>query len=170
MPGFRQALKVVGASEEEVAGQNGSLREASERGFSKGLFHSDKVKYQRPLALQKLGRDPEAVIVELKYRFVWNVSHRTPLFVPANDFIVFVCDAFLECSEAAGGFVYLVYLAADHVHVYIECDGERSVDDMAHDIKAVSAKAIVEEFPSLQDRLGNGVGLWDEAYFVETVG
>jgi len=93
-----------------------------------------------------------------------------PLFVPANDFIRFVQDTFLGCSEATEGFVHLLYLGADHVHVYVESDGERSPDDMARDIKTVSAKAIIEEFPSLQDMLGNGVGLWDEAYFVETVG
>jgi REP element-mobilizing transposase RayT len=41
---------------------------------------------------------------------------------------------------------------------------------MARDIKIVSAKAILEEFSSLQDMLAEGVGLWDDAYFVETVG
>ncbi|MDY6987849.1 MAG: transposase [Thermodesulfobacteriota bacterium] len=167
---FRQGLRLVDTAEKEVLGQDGSFREASEREFSKNLLHSDKVKYARALALQKLSRDPDAVIVELKYHFVWNVSHRTPLFVPANDFIACVRDAFLKCSEAAGGVVYPMYLAADHVHVYVESDGERSLDDMAHDIKTVSAKAVVEEFSSFQDRLGNGVEVWDEAYFVETVG
>ena len=92
------------------------------------------------------------------------------MFVPANAFVSSVHDTFLGCSQKAGGFVHLMYLAPDHVHVYVESDGERSVEDMVHDIKKVSAKAIREEFSSLQDTLGEGVGLWDDAYFVETVG
>ena len=54
--------------------------------------------------------------------------------------------------------------------MYVESDGERSVEEMLFDIKKVSAKAILEEFPSLRDMLGEGVGVWDDAYFVETVG
>jgi len=151
---FRQGLRLVDTAEKEVLSQDGSFREASEREFSKDLLHSDKVKYARVLALQKRGRDPDAVILELKYHFVWNVSHRTPLFVPANDFIACVRDAFPECSEAAGGLIYPVYLAADHVDVYVESNGERCPGDMARDIKTVSAKATVEEFPSLQESRG----------------
>lgn len=167
---FRHALRLVGAPEKEVFGHDGGSAVAPKKGFSKELFNSDKVKYERALALQKLRRDPETIIVQLKYHFVWNVSHRMPVFVPANDFVSFVHDAFLGCSHAAGGFVRLVYLAADHVHVYMESDGERSVEDMVFDIKKVSSKTILEQFSSLGDMLGEGVGLWDHAYFVETVG
>lgn len=92
------------------------------------------------------------------------------MFVPANDFISFVHDVFLGCSQAAGGLVQLVYLAPDHVHVYVESNGERSADEIARDIKTVSAKAIREEFSSLQDMLAGSADLWDDAYFVETVG
>jgi REP element-mobilizing transposase RayT len=62
------------------------------------------------------------------------------------------------------------HLAPDHVHVHVESDGERSVEDMVFDIKKVSAKAILDEFSSLQEILGEVVGLWDDAYFVETAG
>jgi REP element-mobilizing transposase RayT len=167
---FRQGLRLVGAPEKEMLGHDKGSAVAVKRGFSKEVFNSDKVKYERALALQKLSRDPDTVIVQLKYHFVWNVSHRMRVFIPANDFISFVHDAFLGCSEPAGGFVHLVYLAPDHVHVYVESDGERSVEDTVSDIKKVSAKTVLERFPSLQDMLGEGVGLWDDAYFVETMG
>ena len=134
------------------------------------LFHSDKVKYERALALQKLGYDPDSVVLQLKYHFVWNVSHRMPVLAPANDFIGFVHDTFLGCSEAVGDFVHLLYLAPDHVHLYVESDGERSVEDMAHDIKQASANPILEEFAVVRDKLGGDLDLWDEAYFVETMG
>jgi len=167
---FLPVLRLVGGFDKDMPGQDGGSGVPPKRESFKELFHSDKVKYERALALQKLSRDPDSVIVQLRYHFVWNVSHRTPVFVPANAFVSFVHDTFLGCSEGAGGFVHLVYLAPDHVHVYVESDGERSVEDMVHDIKKVSAKAIQEEFSSLQGMLGEVVGLWDDAYFVETVG
>ena len=167
---FRQGLRLVGVPEKEGLGDDKGFAETPRRGFSKDLFNSDKVKYERALALQKLSRDPDSVIVQLRYHFVWNVSHRMPVFVPVNAFVSSVHDTFLGCSQTVGGFVHLMYLAPDHVHVYVESDGERSVKDMVHDIKKVSAKAIREGFSSLQDMLGEGVGLWDDAYFVETVG
>jgi len=167
---FRPALRLVGALEKKMPGQDMTGEDIPEKDSFKELFHSDKVKYERALALQKLHRDPDTIMVQLKYHLVWNVFHRTPVFVPASAFVSFVHDTFLECSESAGGFVHLVYLAPDHVHVYMESDGQRSVEDMVHDTKKPSAKAIREELFSLRDVLGEGVGLWDNAYFVETVG
>ncbi len=167
---FRQALRLVGVPAKEVLGHDGGSGEALRREFSKELFPSDKVKHEMALALQKLNRDPDSVILQLKYHFAWNVSHRMSVFVPANDFIVFVHDTFLGCSEKVQGFVHLLYLAPDHVHLYVESDGERSPEDMVHDIKQATANAILEEFAVLKDKLGGDLDLWDRAYFVETVG
>ena len=167
---FRPALRLVGALEKETPGQDGCAEDTPERDSFKELFHSDKVKYARALALQMLHRDPDTILVQLKYHLAWNVSYRTPVFVPANDFIEVVHDAFLESSEVARGFVNLLYLASDHVHVYVESDGDRSVEEMANDIKRLSAQTILERFPSLRDTLGASINIWDEAYFAETVG
>ncbi|MCK4791840.1 MAG: transposase [Desulfobacteraceae bacterium] len=167
---FRPALRHVGALEKKMPGQDVSGEGTAERDFLKELFHSDKVRYERALALQMLHRDPDTILVQLKYHLVWNVSHRTPVFVPVGDFIDVVHDAFLESSEVARGFVNLLYLAPDHVHVYVESDGERSLEGMANDIKRLSAQTILEKFPSLRDTLGASINIWDEAYFVETVG
>lgn len=56
------------------------------------------------------------------------------------------------------------------MHVYVESDGERSLEGMANDIKRLSAQTILEKFPLLRDTLGASINIWDEAYFVETVG
>lgn len=74
-----------------------------------------------------------------------------------------------ESSEVARGFANILYLAPDHVHVYVESDGERSVEETANDIKRFSEKTIVTKNPSLRDKLGASIDIWDEAYFVETV-
>ncbi len=167
---YRPALRLVGALEKEMSKQDVSGEDTLERDTFKELFQSDKIKYERALALQKLQRDPDMITVQLKYHLVWNVSHRRPVFAPANDFIDLVHDAFLESSEVARGFVSLLCLAPDHVHVYVESDGERSVEAMANDIKRLSAQTMLEKLPSLRAALGARMKIWDRAYFVETVG
>ncbi len=108
--------------------------------------------------------------VRLKYHLSWNVSRRRVVFSPANEFLDFVHGTFLRCSELIGGFVDLLYLAPDHVHLYMESDGELSIEKMVHEIKRLSNNAVLEKFPFLRDKLSGDIEIWDEAYFVETIG
>ena len=134
------------------------------------LLNSDKIKYKRALARQKLGRDPDGVYVQLKYHFTWNVTQRMPVFNPISNFINFIHDTFLVCSERVGGFVDLLYLAPDHIHIYVESDGELSVEDMVLEIKDFSNDAILTEPSDIKEKFEGDIGIWDEAYFAETVG
>ena len=166
---FQPGLKLVGASGRHVdESDDASSGPGREKGLS-ALLDSDKIKYERALALQRLDRDPDGVYIQLKYHFVWNVSFRRSVFSPVDDFIGFVNDTFLRCSEPAGGFVELLHLAQDHVHLYVESDGELSLEEMVHRIKRFSNNAILKEFPLIRDRLGGNIEIWDQAYFVETV-
>jgi REP element-mobilizing transposase RayT len=128
------------------------------------------MKYRRALALQKLDRDPNGVFMEFKYHFVWNVIHRKPVFRGNSKYFGFVQDTFLKCGELVGGFTGLLWLAPDHVHIYVESDGEKSVETIIHKIKEFSENAIVERFPDVRERVATGIEIWDEAYFAETVG
>jgi len=167
---FQPALKLVGSSDKEIpSSPNGVKDNSPQNGFQK-LLDSDKIKYQRALALQRLGRDPDSVFVDLKYHFAWNVIYRKPVFArPANIFD-FVSDTFLSCSEMVGGFVSLLWLAPDHLHLYVESDGKNSVETIAQEMKRVSAAAILAEFGDLKASLHAQKDLWDKAYFVETIG
>jgi len=134
------------------------------------LLDSDKVKYQRALALQKLARDPEDIMIEIKYHFAWNVIGRRPVFTKPERMIDFICDTITACSNAMGGISYLLLLAPDHIHVYVESDGNVSPDNMAQDLKRLSEMPILERFPDLIAYPEVETGLWDRAYFVETIG
>ena len=138
--------------------------------FFLDLLNSDKIKYERALALQKLTRDPDGIYMQLKYHFAWNVSFRKSVYSPSNTFFDFVSDTFLRCSELVGGFVDLLYIAPDHIHLYVESDGELSIEEIIHRIKQFSNDAILEKFPLIRDKLGNDTEIWDEAYFTETIG
>jgi putative transposase len=167
---FQPILKLVSASENKTAQQHDTSPIRHKKESFLRLFDSDKIKYERALALQRLGRDPDDVYVLLKYHLAWNVTQRMPVFNPINNFINFVHNTFLVCSERVGGFVNLICLAPDHVHVYVESDGELSVEEMVHKIKRFSNNAILEKFQSVRDKLGDDTQIWDEAYFVETIG
>jgi len=163
-------FKLVGPSKnEEFVSYDSSTQESKEK-FFLDLLNSDKIKYERALALQKLARDPDGIYMQLKYHFAWNVSLRRSIFSPANNFFDFVSDTFLRCGELAGGFVDLLYLAPDHLHLYVESDGELSIEEIVHRIKQFSNDAILEKFPLIRDTLGGSTELWDHAYFVETIG
>ncbi|MDL1980029.1 MAG: transposase [Deltaproteobacteria bacterium] len=168
---FQPALKLVGSSDQEIPSSPNYIKDNSpQNGFQK-LLDSDKIKYQRALALQRLGRDPDSVFVDFKYHFAWNVIYRKPVFArpPANIFD-FVCGTFSKCSEIVGGFVDLLWLAPDHLHLYVESDGSNSVETIAQEMKRVSAAAILAEFGDLKASLDAQKELWDKAYFVETIG
>jgi putative transposase len=163
-------LKLVGPSKNKgFVSDDSSAREIKEKFFLEQL-NSDKIKYERALALQRMGRDPDGIYVQLKYHFAWNVSLRRSVFSPANTFFDFVSDTFLRCSEQVGGFVDLLYLAPDHIHLYVESDGELSIEEIVYRIKQFSKDVILEKYPLITDTLGSSTEIWDEAYFVETIG
>ena len=73
-------------------------------------------------------------------------------------------------NTASHAFVSLLWLAPDHVHVYIESDGEKSVETIVQEAKKLSENSIVARD---YDKLPNttaGDGLWDKAYFAEGIG
>jgi len=134
------------------------------------LLDSEKVKYQRALALQKLARNPNDVMLEIKYHFAWNVVGRRPAFAEPATTIDFISDTIANCSEEVGGFASLLWLAPDHIHLYVESDGEVSPDNMAQELKRLSEAPILERFRDFISSPDVETGLWDEAYFVETIG
>jgi REP element-mobilizing transposase RayT len=164
---FQPLLKVVTLSGQKTRREP----EIHLSGFTlEKLLDSDKIKYQRALALQKLARNPDEMVLEIKYHFVWNVIGRKPVFSESASMIGFINDTITTCSEAVGGFADLIWLAPDHIHLYVESDGEISPDNMAQDLKRHSEAVILKRFPDPILSPEAKTELWDEAYFVETVG
>jgi len=167
---FQPALKLVGSSDRKIPSWTDGVKDNSPQDGLKEILDSDKIKYQQALALQRLDRDPNSVFVDFKYHFAWNVIHRKPVFARPEKIIDFVSDTFSNCSEIAGGFVSLLWLAPDHIHLYVESDGNDSVETIAREMKQVSAEVILAKFGDLKTSLDAQKKLWDKAYFVETIG
>jgi REP element-mobilizing transposase RayT len=164
---FQPLLKLVASSGQKTRPE--PKAQSAEITLEK-LLDSDKVKYQRALALQKLARNPDDVMLEIKYHFAWNVVGRRPAFAEPATTIDFISDTITTCSDAVGGFASLLWLAPDHIHLYVESDGELSPDNMAQKLKRLLEVPILERFPDLIASPEVERRLWDEAYFVETIG
>ena len=167
---FKPILKLVGPTDSKTQDSHTTSSIDHKEEYFQRHLDADKIKYEKALALQKLGRDPDGVYIQLKYHLAWNVRHRRSVFQHSNDFMDLMPDIFLGCSELVGGFAELLFLAPDHVHVYVESDGELSVEEMAHRMKESTNNIIMEKFPFMRDKIGDNKGIWDESYFVETVG
>lgn len=166
---FQPILKLARPAEEKESHIPVSLGGISRIGRFNEMLSSEKYKYQKALALQKHERDPDHVFMNLKYHFAWNVIHRRSLFILSEDYSAFVHDIFFRCRELVGGFSSLIWLAPDHIHVYVESDGDESPDTLVKGMKEFSRKNILREFSDLKGKIDPEMSLWDEAYFVETV-
>jgi REP element-mobilizing transposase RayT len=128
-----------------------------------GMMQSDKIKYKIALALQKLSRNPDAVITDLQYHLVWTIVNRQPLFKSEKD-IEKGREIFKECAKKNGGFFRLVQVAPDHVHFILESDGEKPIDTIIKRFKKHVDKEMQRTFNEISGQI------WSDAYFVETVG
>lgn len=168
---FRPILKLAGSPGTKVSGLAGGSKGLFKKESFLRLLRSEKIKYKEAFAFQKLERDPDEVILELKYHLAWNVIHRKSVFRSNNDVFHFARDTFWGCSELVGGFVNLLWLAPDHVHLYVETStADKSVETIVKQIKRYSNKALLDRFVDLRERVGKENELWDIAYFTETVG
>ncbi|MFC1895403.1 transposase [Thermodesulfobacteriota bacterium] len=64
----------------------------------------------------------------------------------------------------------LLWLAQDHLHIYVESDGEQSVEAMVRGVKRFSRETILTKLAGIAENVGAGNDIWDEAYFAETIG
>jgi REP element-mobilizing transposase RayT len=138
--------------------------------FLRDFLKSDKIKYQKTLALQKLERDPDEIMVNLKYHLLWNTVLRKPVFKPPKMYFEDFSGLIFGFGELVGGMAALMWLAPDHVHIYVVSDGEKSIEAIVKQLKSSFSKAILEQFPDLTRKLNRNGRLWDKAYFLETLG
>ena len=167
---FQPLLKIVGSSGTKVTNVDARPKEPPKTEALTRFLQADKIKYKKALALQKLTSDPEGVFVDIKYHFAWNVTHRQPIFNLDTDILDFVHAVFSDCHELVGGFVSLLWLAPDHIHIYVDSDGGHSVERMVQDIKRFLENAMLTRFVDMKEKLDKKIELWDAIYFSETIG
>jgi REP element-mobilizing transposase RayT len=167
---FRQKLINVNKPMAEKPGIEISPADSFRAAKIKKLLDSDKAKYKKALAVQRLQRDPDGVYLDLKYHFAWNVMCRRAVFEKSADYFDFTSDLFLTCGDMVGGYAQLLWLAPDHVHIYVVTDGRDSVETVIRKLKQHSGKVIIDKFPEVSKKINHKKRLWDNSYFSETIG
>jgi len=167
---FKPKLSLVTTEEESSSNSvHEQSTSASKSAIVKQIM-SDKMKYRKALALQKLARNPDEEIIELKYHYVWNVAERRPLFADGKESFERVYDALVNTSIPSVLCANLIWLAPDHVHVYCESDGSDSPESVMHALKHATEASVKRQPLDVTAELGKHWNLWDAGYFVETIG
>ena len=153
-----------------VIPQNKQIPNLAENGKKQnGSFLSDKTKYQIALYLQKLNKDPDFVFAYLKYHVLWNVFQREKAFPESPDLMESISVIFKNSMKQADTMVLPLWIAPDHVHVYVETSGKISIDKMIRKIKKATEQKLIRCLKGVNRRNFETL-LWDDSYFVESIG
>ena len=103
-----------------------------------------------------------------KYHVVWSVRQRKPVFAASNMYVSYLHDILLSCGHLMAGKVFLVWLAADHLHLYLECSGWESVHEIVEDLQGLVHDALMQEFPGLRKDYEKTL-IWEHDFFLEKI-
>jgi len=98
------------------------------------------------------------------YHMIWSVRDREPLFKSTTRYLTFIHEALLSCSTLMSGQCILLWLAPDHIHLYLEIDPDDEINEVVEDLQALCHDAVCGYFPELAD---DSVFIWEKEYFVE---
>jgi len=157
---FQPMLKIVGSGTKTVPDRADNKKEE--------LFLSDKTNYHIALHLQKLGRDPDFIFSVLKYHITWNVFQREKAFPESPELMESILEIFKSSIHRANTIVLPLWIAADHVHVYVETSSKISVEAITRKIKKATERKLMRILNDMNGRKSK-TSLWDDAYFAETV-
>jgi REP element-mobilizing transposase RayT len=155
---FRPALSVVQHDETEVS--------PMEAGGKDAVSMSPKDKWFRAYAVQQLSLNPDLIDFTIRYHVVFSTRQRTNVFSrehgePMADL---VRQAALPFEQTR---VHVLWLAADHLHLYIDASPDYSLDEIVHTIREHLEHEIANLFPALKH---NNQPVWERAYFAEGIG
>ena len=108
-----------------------------------------------------MSANPEGEFIDLKYHFVWNAINRKSIF--RKNIFDLVYDAFYRSGDSIGELVNLLWIAPDHIHLYVKTDGKRSVGWIVKEVKRVSQQIILNEQSITIDKSELKNNIWDEA-------
>jgi REP element-mobilizing transposase RayT len=134
------------------------------------LLNSPKIQYQKALYLQKLEAEPDAILCQLQYHICWSVRERKAVFTEAPQYLDVLADSLFQAQAPSVIDSHLLWLAPDHLHVYCESDGTASPEAIVVHLKRISAQAFMTEGSSPLPHCINPPDLWDESYFIESLG
>ena len=155
---FRPALSVVRHDEIEAS--------PAEEGTEDTVNMSPKDKWFRAYAVQQLSLHPDLIDFTIRYHVVLSTRQRTNVFSrehgePMADL---VRQAALPFEQTT---VSVVWLASDHLHLYIDATPDYALDEIVHAIREYLEREMTRQFPTVQH---SNQPVWERAYFAEGIG
>ena len=155
---FRPALAVVRHNEIEAS--------PAEEGSEDTVNMSPKDKWFRAYAVQQLSLHPDLIAFTIRYHVVLSTRQRTNVFSSEHRESIadLVRQATVPFEQTTA---HVVWLASDHLHLYIDASPEYALDEIVHAIMDDLERERANLFPALPH---NNQPVWERAYFAEGIG
>ena len=155
---FRPTLSVVHHDQTDAS--------PTEEGSENTVGMSPKDKWFRAYAVQQLGSNPDFIDFTIRYHVVLSTRQRTNVFAsehgkPIADMVRQAALAFEQTQ------VSVVWLASDHLHLYIDASPEYALDEIVDAIRTHLEHEMAHLPPALQH---DNQPIWERAYFAEGIG
>ena len=106
-------------------------------------------------------------VYETEYHLVWCPKYRKKVLV--GDVRKLVKEIFYKIADEFEFEIDRCEVAEDHVHILMTFPPRYSISEVVGIVKSITASKIFEEFPRIKKQLWGGK-LWEQGYFVRTVG
>src|SRR5262249_725882 len=109
---------------------------------------------------------PDLVDFTIRYHVVFSTRQRVNVFASEHreQIADMVRQAALSFEQTTA---HVLWLAADHLHLYIDATPDYALDEIVHAIMDVLEHAMTLLFPALQH---SNQPVWERAYFAEGIG
>ena len=155
---FRPALSVVRHDEIEARHM--------EEGSEDTVDISPKDKWFRAYAVQQLSHNPDLIDFTIRYHVVLSTRQRVNVFSSEHreQIADMVRQAALPFEHTTA---HVLWLASDHLHLYIDATPDYSLDEIVHAIREYLEHAMIHLSLTLQH---SHQPVWERAYFAEGIG
>ncbi|RTZ63437.1 MAG: hypothetical protein DSZ29_06900 [Aquificaceae bacterium] len=125
---------------------------------------SNKHKWLKALALQKLSSNPDQIITDLNFHICLITKAREPLFVDTD---IDLSSMFSGSGALFDGHLEVLAYGKDHIHLYATTSPDYSLDDVVNKTLSFAMPKIKEAYPSFFNKNDT---LFETVYFAETIG
>src|SRR5919197_6322051 len=138
---FRPALSVVHHDETEAS--------PMEEGSEDTVNMSPKDKWFRAYAVQQLSHYPDLIDFTIRYHVVLSTRQRVQYFSSEHrePMVDMVRQAALPFEQTTA---HVIWLASDHLHLYIDASPEYALDEIVHAIREYLEHTFASLLPALQ--------------------
>src|SRR5215471_14279729 len=154
---FRPALSVVQPDPTEARHM--------EEGSEDTVNMSPQDKWFRAYAVQQLSLNPNLIVFTIRYHVVFSTRQRVNVFSGEHSEQIadMIRQAALPFEQTTA---HLLWLASDHLHLYIDASPEYALDEIVHAIRECLEHEMANLLPALQH---SNQPVWERAYFAESI-